>query len=93
MARLRIRCSSCQQFHKNRCQLELPECRGPDSIAATECSCYLPTSGTPVFLHDPIALNVTREIVKDRYRFRNSCRKNAIRRLLELRNGTQLALF
>ena len=93
MPRLRLRCSSCQQFDKNRCQLGVPECRGPDSIAAADCACYLPASGTPVFLHDAVALNVTREIVQERFQFRNSCRKNAIRRLQELRKDMQLTLF
>ena len=52
MARLRLRCSSCQQFDKGRCQLGVPECRGAESIAAEECSCFLPASGIPVFMND-----------------------------------------
>jgi hypothetical protein len=50
MARERLRCSSCQQFDKDRCQLGIPECHGRNSIAAEDCPCYLPPSGIPIFL-------------------------------------------
>ena len=49
MPRTRARCSDCQQFHRDCCQLGLPECTGPDSIAADECCCFLPDSGIPSF--------------------------------------------
>ena len=39
MPRLRLRCHQCAQFHKNRCQLEVPECRGADSIARRNVRC------------------------------------------------------
>ena len=52
MPRTRLRCSSCQQFDKGRCQLGIPECRGRDSVAADDCPCYLPPSGIPAFLTD-----------------------------------------
>jgi ribosomal protein L37AE/L43A len=52
MKRQRLRCSSCQQFYNDRCQLGIPECRGADSIAADDCPCYLPPSGISVFLNE-----------------------------------------
>ena len=52
MAKTRLRCSDCQQFHQNRCQLDVPECRGAESVAAEECSCFLPASGIPVFMQE-----------------------------------------
>ena len=52
MGRPRLRCHQCAQFHKDRCQLDVPECRGADSIAAEECSMFLPPSGIPVFMKD-----------------------------------------
>ena len=30
--------------------MDMPECRGPESIAAEECCCFLPASGIPVFM-------------------------------------------
>jgi hypothetical protein len=50
MARPRIKCRQCAQFHKNRCQLDVPECKGANSIAAEECSMFLSPSGIPAFL-------------------------------------------
>ena len=52
MARPRLRCSQCVQFHKDRCQLEFPDCRGGDSIAANDCPCFMPPGGQPAFLID-----------------------------------------
>ena len=52
MARLRLRCSQCQQFFKGKCQLGFPDCRGADSIAADECPCFMPPGGQPAFLID-----------------------------------------
>ena len=67
MARARARCSDCQQFHRDRCQLDLPECTGPDSIAADECCCFLPDSGVPSFDYRSIhALNKAADRFKKR---------------------------
>ena len=52
MPRSRLRCSQCIQFHKERCMLGFPECRGRDSIAADECPCFMPPGGDPAFLKE-----------------------------------------
>ena len=48
--RAKLRCSSCQQFYKDRCQLGIPECRGANSVAADQCACYLAAAGVPAFI-------------------------------------------
>ena len=77
MARARARCSDCQQFHRDRCQLDLPECTGANSIAADECCCFLPSNGVPSF--DSRSIHTLSRTV-DRFKKRQFDRAKLIRK-------------
>ena len=89
MSRSRLRCSMCQQFHNEICQLGVPECRGSNSVAAEECACFLPASGIPVFLSFADCLEKVLAFRSKRAEYK----RRAFARWIKLREDQQLALF